>query len=521
MPYSYPRNIPRPAKNWSASEQKKCVAAANAVLRDGGSEKEAIYACIHAAGRSKKDVDDFEFKETWSTAYVNDLPDSAFLFIEPGCKVKSCRHLPYKDSNGKVDLPHLRNAISRLGQEATGKDWEGFNRESTLKKAQRILESNKEIDEGLVNRVVDKIKQILGIEEEAKTDSGLMLLKNSAGEWVWFARYSSKWLDNDKPQEIISEASHKRFVKMVLNGEAPYPELWLWHIPGTAWGKARWVGYDESGFPLAAGVVYPEYHEVAKALSKRDDILLSHGMPTSSIKYDDADPRVIVEHETREISPLPKWAAANKQTSFVLFKEIDMEDTKNKGISTEDRRKLNDMGISDDIIGMMETDNAKAALVADAMGIESKEASEVEEVEAAEPEVVETEEEVVEDVVEESQEVEEAVAEQEQPVEAMLEDFGKAIQTIVKAVEALNQKVDGSLADLRKEIDEVKGGQDTLSKQIADTPASTWANRLFKSVVGEEATYVDGRTKLAKDGPQEQEQDESEGDVFFWRKSGF
>lgn len=60
----------------------------------------------------------------WSTAYINDLPDSCFAYIEPGGKKddegktvpRSLRHLPFKDENGKVDLPHLRNALARLPQ---------------------------------------------------------------------------------------------------------------------------------------------------------------------------------------------------------------------------------------------------------------------------------------------------------------------------------------------------------------------------------------------------------------------
>jgi hypothetical protein len=58
----------------------------------------------------------------WSTAYVNKLPNSAFLYVEAGASpaggsgVASKRHLPYKDSNGKIDLPHLRNAIARIPQ---------------------------------------------------------------------------------------------------------------------------------------------------------------------------------------------------------------------------------------------------------------------------------------------------------------------------------------------------------------------------------------------------------------------
>jgi hypothetical protein len=60
----------------------------------------------------------------WERAFMNDLPDSAFAWVESGGKKddtgktvpRSLRHLPYKDSSGKIDLPHLRNAIARLGQ---------------------------------------------------------------------------------------------------------------------------------------------------------------------------------------------------------------------------------------------------------------------------------------------------------------------------------------------------------------------------------------------------------------------
>lgn len=60
-------------------------------------------------------------KAKWTVAYVNDLPDSAFLYIEPGGKKdkegktvpRSLRHLPVRDANGKLDEAHLRNAIAR------------------------------------------------------------------------------------------------------------------------------------------------------------------------------------------------------------------------------------------------------------------------------------------------------------------------------------------------------------------------------------------------------------------------
>ena len=62
-----------------------------------------------------------DYAKKWTTKYINSLPNSAFIIIEPAYtsgKVdnKNARHLPYKDAAGKVDLPHLRNALARCGQ---------------------------------------------------------------------------------------------------------------------------------------------------------------------------------------------------------------------------------------------------------------------------------------------------------------------------------------------------------------------------------------------------------------------
>lgn len=63
-------------------------------------------------------------KAVWTAAYVNDLPDSCFLYVEPGGEKddegktvpRSLRHFPVKDADGTVDLPHLRNALARIPQ---------------------------------------------------------------------------------------------------------------------------------------------------------------------------------------------------------------------------------------------------------------------------------------------------------------------------------------------------------------------------------------------------------------------
>lgn len=62
-----------------------------------------------------------DLAKKWTTKYINDLPNSAFIIIEPAYRKgttdnKNARHLPYKDKEGKVDLPHLRNALARCNQ---------------------------------------------------------------------------------------------------------------------------------------------------------------------------------------------------------------------------------------------------------------------------------------------------------------------------------------------------------------------------------------------------------------------
>jgi HK97 family phage prohead protease len=65
-----------------------------------------------------------EDKAVWSAAYINDLPDSAFAVILPGgtkdgegkTTPRSLRKLPHHNADGAVDMPHLRNALSREPQ---------------------------------------------------------------------------------------------------------------------------------------------------------------------------------------------------------------------------------------------------------------------------------------------------------------------------------------------------------------------------------------------------------------------
>ena len=93
--------------------------------------------------------DDMGLEEAakWTRAYINSLPDSAFIYIEPGYKEgmdKRARHLPYKDDTGKIDLPHLRNALSRCNQitSTLGKVKNSQMRKTACAKAQKLAKKH-------------------------------------------------------------------------------------------------------------------------------------------------------------------------------------------------------------------------------------------------------------------------------------------------------------------------------------------------------------------------------------------
>lgn len=86
-------------------------------------------------------------KAQWSRAYINDLPDDAFLYIEPGGKKdeagktvpRSLRHFPVRNHNGKLDVPHLEDAIGRIPQ-GTAEDLTGDVKGKLQERARRLLE---------------------------------------------------------------------------------------------------------------------------------------------------------------------------------------------------------------------------------------------------------------------------------------------------------------------------------------------------------------------------------------------
>jgi len=128
MPYDSTENLPVNIKQkYSDKAQKAFMLAFNNVFKQTKDESRA-FAAAHSAARKVDNLQEAVFRESkWTTAYINDLPDSSFAYVEAGDKdedgkttPRSKRHFPYKDADGSIDLPHLRNALARAPQSPFG-----------------------------------------------------------------------------------------------------------------------------------------------------------------------------------------------------------------------------------------------------------------------------------------------------------------------------------------------------------------------------------------------------------------
>jgi hypothetical protein len=350
-----------------------------------------------------------------------------------------------------------------------------------------LLERLKEITE----KVTAWFKPDDGAIGSGKDSSGMSIWKEGNTYW-WMARYSNKFRDQDNPPEIIASESHKQFLARVKEGKAPLPELWLWHKKEWKVGQAHGLAYDELGFAVAIGTFDADKGNVAEALMKSNQqVRVSHGMPSYSIKRDTKDRTVIIEHETREISPLPAWAAANKLTGFVVLNLESKEDS----MAIPDATKLEwikTLGINPETLTSLEAANAADAAKAASEGLESKE-TEVSEV--AQPA---TQDAPVSDPIETPAPVVEV------PTVTLTVD---ALRTAVQeAVSGIVAPVMERMNTLEAGIKELKEANIVQAEVLKGTPTASLTallGQFAQSAIGAPETRVDGRTSLAQSKPKE------------------
>lgn len=356
------------------------------------------------------------------------------------------------------------------------------------------------------------------VADKAQVRHPFLVWKQRDGRYRWLAIYSNKFRDEDHPPEILAEAAHRDFVRAVDDGEWPMPELWLWHLPGTKSGAADMVAWDDNGFAVASGLFDEDKEDIGKALSLMGDLLTSHGMPVDTIERDTVDPSIITRYRSKEISPLPAEAAANKLTGFLLLSAA--EDTA-MALPKEKRGFLKKAGLDDEQIDNVEAMMADKAKSAEAAGLEFKDQdadAEAPDPEAPVEEPVEAKAgEADADAEPDPVEAKDADAEPEpiadpEPApdyatrEEVAQAFGDHLSPIVQEMQSLADQVQAltkQVSELRQE-DEVK-----MAQMVEETPAASLTEMVGRAI-GSDAAKIDGRSSLAKAGPEEAD-DSTEG----------
>lgn len=288
-------------------------------------------------------------KATWDTSYVNNLPDSSFLFVESGgtkdadgkTVPRSKRHFPYKDANGGIDLPHLRNAIARIPQSNAP----GLNKDAVQKRAQAML-------------------------EKANTKS-FAVFKDASGAYRWIAKTTTAFLDRE--QEIISTKSLEDDVARA-DADGKYGPLRWWHLgrpnpldPVAPWGPGVDLGTCDfnamSGKTLIESGTFKSDAIAQAVAAHADQLELSPGFFHAP---GEPDASGVFNHIRRfERSLVPNWAgrAANPYTGLVVEKSMDQ--TKIDALKT--------LGVDEATIKSLLADVEKTEKSAEAEGVRYKE----------------------------------------------------------------------------------------------------------------------------------------------------
>lgn len=329
-------------------------------------------------------------------------------------------------------------------------------------------------------------------EMEKKDMGELTLFKGDDGQYRWLATYSNSFIDKD--EEIITANSHRQFVKEVEDGDALLPQLWIHHEPGWRFGKASFVGVDEidanTVMAVAGGLIDKDKSWLAeKMINSETNFRMSHGMPIHSLRRNPANRNLIESHETVEITVLIAGKESNDLTGFILTKENDMIDPNKReayaaalGMDESDLVRLEEangaVASKASASGRLHKDSEMEAKAEETQVDEVKE--EVEEVEATQEEAKTKEDKVV-DV---SPEIEALKAQMTELKEAVLETFGKLG------------------AQLKADREAIEDFQKAVAEKASMTPEASLAEQ-FASAIGSPETQVDGRTKEAKQAPEE------------------
>lgn len=359
MPWTV-ENPPSPAKNWTPVEKAKCVAAANAALKGGAKEQDAIFACIRAAGKTKHPGGEDD-KATAQAAQklTQDIQDiqttDDFITLKSYLDTLDLDEIMVKAHGGGADV----TVIDESGEEHVvlthGADWTTGTTEPKPKdmlyepgdkgvnaKGGRRLQSSKLEFLGNLKSNLESLLKGLGeligwaSYDDKKPSLPVALFKESSGLTAHKALDGRTWLltwttnaFQDREGEIFTTKSIENYVARHAN-ESTKGKFDFWHLPGTEFGTIMWQGV-EGRFLIESG----PFDDNEKG-RKAEEFFLAHpnGHPEiapegwgTSHKYEykqgDREDGVYDWFEKTLTTVLPFSAAANPHNPQLEVRKVD------------------------------------------------------------------------------------------------------------------------------------------------------------------------------------------------------
>ena len=173
-----------------------------------------------------------------------------------------------------------------------------------------------DIDKNLFN----KFKEVFSVfkSEKSEQNGAFTAVKQADGRYRWVAVYSdTNW---DREKERFTEDAHRDYVDWV-DQTKNFPDLRLWHLPGTTIGQTDMIDMDSHGYMVATGLIDIGKEYVVENLRKSSKVLgISHGFYIKSL----INGEYSKGYRTYEISVLPWEKAANENTGFFAGEETPM-----------------------------------------------------------------------------------------------------------------------------------------------------------------------------------------------------
>jgi hypothetical protein len=330
-------------------------------------------------------------------------------------------------------------------------------------------------------------------------ESGFKTFKNKKDDKTWILTWTTNSFI-DREEEIFSQKSIEDYVERHFEDDVK-GEFQFWHMPGSKYGDILWQGVS-GRFLVEAGPFddTPIGQAFEKVFNENPDghpIVAPEGWGTSHkyyFKLEDREDGVYDWFDKEETTVLPMSAASNPHSPKMEVLQVEQKQVD----------ALTHLGIDDELVkDIVETGDEETKTLEDAgvarKEVESEEKEVVAEVSDESEEVlvetIEVEAEIPAEKVEEEGEKEEV----DEPEFVTLEEVKEGFGALASAIKELMGKIDSietSVKSLERTDDE------KFEEKVELTPKASLKDHV-ESVIGKDETKVDGRTELAKDGPEE------------------